>query len=272
VWPRHWGLTRDPFAGGDSPYVSLPSHDEALYRLVYAIERAERQIVFRAEAGLGKTTVLRAAIAATRSARRRFALIRAPADRTQLLSLLAEQFVRPLGLGPSSDALWQWVARALRVAALEGFQVVVAIDDCADRLDPAMRHDLEALGHLGPGDEPGFSVIRVARTPGDPQPDPAEAWTLAIGLKRLTRSEVEVYLAAKLAAAGCAEPIFTPRALTRLHARSAGVPRGIERLAALSLMAAAARGLEVISPEIVEGVVPECRAGTLAECAGHLPA
>jgi type II secretory pathway predicted ATPase ExeA len=240
--------------------------------LVHSIEHTERRIVFVAEAGLGKTTVLRAAIAATRSPRRRFALIRAPADRTQLLGLIAEQLGHPLGPEPSLHASWRRVARALRVAALEGFQVVVAIDGCEDRLDPGIRHDLEALGHLGLGDGPGLSVIRVARTPWDPQLDPAEAWTLAIRLNRLTRSEVEVYLAAKLAAAGCAEPIFTPRALTRLHGRSGGVPRGLARLATLSLMAAAARGLEVISPEIVDGVASECWAGIIEECGENSPA
>ena len=30
VWMPHWGLSRDPFAETDSPYVSLPSHDEAV--------------------------------------------------------------------------------------------------------------------------------------------------------------------------------------------------------------------------------------------------
>ena len=272
MWRGHWGLTRDPFTGRDSPYVSLPSHDEALHRLVYSIEHAERRIVFRAEAGLGKTTVLRAAIAATRSPRRRFVLVRAPADRTQLLVGLAEQLGHPLGPEPSPLAAWRRVARALRVAVLEGFQVIVAIDDCEDRLDPGIRHDLEALGHLGLGDESGLSVIRVARTPCDPQPDPSEAWTLAIRLHRLTRSEVAVYLAAKLAAAGCAEPVFTPRAVTRLHGRSGGVPRGIERLATLSLMAAAARGLEVIAPDLVDGVAAECWDGTIEECGANSPA
>jgi type II secretory pathway predicted ATPase ExeA len=257
VWRGHWGLTRDPFAGRDSPYVSLPAHDEALYRLVHSIEQAEPRVVLRAESGLGKTTVLHAAMAATRSPRRRFALIRTPVDRTQFLSLLAAQLGQPCGREPSLHASWNWAARALRVAVLEGFHVVLALDEGADRLDPGIPPDLEALGHLGCGDDVGLTVIRVVGTEAGLHPDPAEAWTLAIGLKRLTRSEVEVYLAAKLAAAGCGEPIFTPRALTRLHARSGGVPRGIERLATLSLMAAAQRGLEVIAPEVVDGVAAE---------------
>ena len=58
----HWGLSRDPFAEFDSPYVSLPSHDEAVARLVFAVETAQRRAVFAAPAGLGKTAVLRKAL------------------------------------------------------------------------------------------------------------------------------------------------------------------------------------------------------------------
>jgi type II secretory pathway predicted ATPase ExeA len=222
--------------------------------LAYSIEQAERQVVFRAEAGLGKTTVLRRAFEETRSPRRQFALLHSPSDRTELFGLLAQRFGQSLG----RQSTWRAVARAIRVASLQDFQVVVAIDGWDDRLDHEFRHDLDALTHLGLEDRAQLTVIRVAQTRRDPQPESGESWTLAIGLRHLTRSQLEVYLTAKLVAAGCGETIFTPRALTRLHSLSRGVPRGIERLATLSLMAGAVRGLEVISPEVVDGVAPEC--------------
>ena len=79
-----------------------------------------------------------------------------------------------------------------------------------------------------------------------------------IRLPALTRSEAEQYLAAKLAAAGRDEPTFTPRALNRLHACSLGIPRGLDRLASLALMAGALRGLEIVTPDLIEGVTQEC--------------
>jgi type II secretory pathway predicted ATPase ExeA len=104
-------------------------------------------------------------------------------------------------------------------------------------------------------------VIRVAQTRWNPPLDSGEDWTLAIRLQRLTRSQVEVYLVSKLTAAGCTERIFTPRALTRLHGLARGIPRGIEQLATISLMAGAVRGLEVVSPDMVDGAVCECWGG-----------
>jgi type II secretory pathway predicted ATPase ExeA len=135
--------------------------------------------------------------------------------------------------------------------------VVLAVDDCHHLTDPADRLDLERLVHLDTHPRARLTVVRVGRGPADPE-DEACPWGLAIRLRPLTHSEAGRFLTAKLAAAGRAAPTFTPRAVTRLHALSAGVPRGLDRLASLSLMAGAVRGLEMIPAEVVEGVAREC--------------
>ena len=45
--------------------MALPSHGEATSRLVYSIESAHRLAVLQADAGLGKSTVLRQALGAS---------------------------------------------------------------------------------------------------------------------------------------------------------------------------------------------------------------
>lgn len=251
VWYRHWGLSRHPFEGAGEPYVSLPSHDEALYRLIHAIEHAHRQVLFRAEAGLGKTTVLRRAIAETRSPDRRMVLVRPMGEDLQLPALIAGR----LGYRPGEGLGWRAMARALRVATLQGTRIVLAIDDWSADLAPRMVHDLHVLGRS----EAGLTVIQVGRPSPGGDPEAGDAWSLGITLRRLTRAQVESYLDAKLAAAGCQDRVFTPRAVTRLHGLSGGIPRGIDHLAAMSLMAGAARGLEVLPPEVVDGVAQEFR-------------
>ncbi len=66
VWLRHWHLTRDPFFGPAALYVATSGHDEAIARLVAAIEATEPSAALRADEGLGKTLVLNQAVAATR--------------------------------------------------------------------------------------------------------------------------------------------------------------------------------------------------------------
>ena len=97
MWLRHWGLARDPFASPNSTYVALPGHDEALARLVDAIETAQPFVALTGQAGSGKTTVLRQAIAAVASPLRRVALVSCPPDGTLLWSALAERLAEPIG-------------------------------------------------------------------------------------------------------------------------------------------------------------------------------
>jgi general secretion pathway protein A len=258
VWLRHWGLTRDPFGEWDSAYVPLPSHDEAVARLVYAIERAQRFSPFLAESGLGKTTVLRQALKVTRHSSRRTVIVHAPSDGQQLLGLLADGLGLPFAIGSDRAGVWRGLARAIRTASLEGNHLLFAVDGWDEELTPSAIQDLFALMELGRFRSGLLTLIRVGRGPTDERMVSYEEPTLAIGLERLTRSEAETYVEAKLAAAGCADRVFTPRALTRLHSWSEGVPRGIDQLSTFSLMAGAVQGLELISPDVVDGVALRC--------------
>ena len=120
------------------------------------------------------------------------------------------------------------------------------------------RADLLRLAHLDGGSTTVLLAVRDGE--GDESdPESTPPWTLSIGLARLTRSEVERYLTEKLAGSGCVDALFTPRAIVRLHALASGVPRGLDHLASLSLMAAASRGLEAVSSEVVDDAARECR-------------
>jgi MSHA biogenesis protein MshM len=256
MWKRHWGLSRDPFLDGKASFIALPAHQEAASRLVYTIETAQRIAVLRADAGLGKTTVLRQALADGRRAGRRIVLTSHPIDAGGLWNDLADQLGAPAaGSRDDRAAGWRRLERAVKVASLEGRRVVLAVDGAEALWDDSNRPDLLRLASFDGGDGT-TTVLLAVRESGEFAP--ALPWTLTIGLVPLTRSEVEHYLAAKLAASGCSEPLFTPQAIVRLHALSSGVPRGLDRLASLALMAAASRGLEAVSSEVVDGAAREC--------------
>ena len=100
-----------------------------------------------------------------------------------------------------------------------------------------------------------MTVLRVRRV--SEIDDPPLLTCVKIRLGPLTRSDLERYVFSKLAAAGRSEPTFTARALNRLHFSSEGVPANIDRLASLSMMAAAHRGLEIVTPDVVDGAAQE---------------
>ena len=261
MWLRHWGLAHDPFAAMLSPYVPLPSHDEATARLVYSIERHQRFITLFAVAGLGKTTVLRQVTREARSPLLRIVMVHAPSDGRQLLALLADGLGLPVAAGSGPSTVWRWLARALRAASLEGRHVVFAIDGWDMNVDSTTMQDLTALLEIGGGSGTPVSLVRVGRGIDADHDGRDHRGALAIGLERLTRSETEAYLKAKLAFGGCRERILTPRALTRLHSWSEGIPRALEQLAALSMMAGALQGLEVLTPDVVDGVAQHSLVG-----------
>ncbi len=257
MWKRHWRLTRDPFLDGGAPYVPTGPHHEAVARFVQTIESAQRRAIVQAAPGLGKSVVLAQAIAETRSPTRRFAQVSSPSDGAAMLSALAEGLGVRIAPGAGRAAAWKALANAVRLCRWQRLQVVLAIDDAQDLVAPTDRLDLNRLVHLDPHSEARLTVLLAFRTSGADE-EVRTPWDLAIRLPALTRSDAERYVTAKLAAAGRDEPTFTLRALHRLHAASAGVPRGLDRLASLALMAGAVRGLEIVTPEVVEGVTHEC--------------
>jgi MSHA biogenesis protein MshM len=268
MWMRHWNLARDPFSEWDAPYVSTPAHAEAEARLVHAIEAAERAATLRADPGLGKTLVLTRALARTRSPWRRIVRVTGPVDGPSLLAGLAEGLDVRLPAGVGRALAWKRLADAVRLGRPQGLHVVLAVDDCQYLSTPADRLDLERLTHLDPHPRARLTIVRVGRGPEAEGGSCTSPWGLVIRLQPLTRSEAERFLTTKLASAGRDEPTFTPKSITRLHALSAGIPRGLDRLASLALMAGAVRKLEMIPPEVVEGVARECGSGAPGEGLG----
>jgi type II secretory pathway predicted ATPase ExeA len=253
-------MSRDPFAELETPYVSLPSHDEAVARLAFGVETAQRKVVVVGPAGAGKTAVLRKVLAEIVSPRRRIAAVSCPGDSTLLCTMLAERLGQRVGREPSRVEAWRAIGRALRLASLQGFQVVIAIDDCEEAADEPARNTVDLLVHLATTGNAGLTVLQGIRAELSAESVGVGSWDLAIGLERLTRSQTESYISAKLKWAGGTDRTFTPRAITRLHALTLGVPRRIEQLALLCLVAGAVRGMEVIQPDLVDGVAREQRA------------
>ena len=186
------------------------------------------------------------------------AMIQATSDTGQMLGMLVERLGQPVGRAAGLPPKWQALACAFRVAALQRLQIVLALDDWTVGCEARVLRDLQALAQNGSGQGPGLTVIRVGCPPMDGRPqvrgylearDRPDAANPFSG-RRLSHRQARGrrVLRADL----------YPARSTRLHGLSTGVPRGVEQLAALSLMAGAVRGLEVITPDVVDGVAQEC--------------
>jgi hypothetical protein len=168
---------------------------------------------------------------------------------------IAERLGQRAGGEPNRLAAWRALERALRLASLQGFQVVLAIDGCDEQVDQMTRRDIESLAQVGTLTSAELTMIQIETIEQDASPARWPRWSEVIVLDRLTRSQAERYLAAKLARVGAVGQIFTSRAVTRLHALSSGVPRALEQLASRCLVAGANRNLEAVHSDLVEAIV-----------------
>jgi type II secretory pathway predicted ATPase ExeA len=255
VWLNYWKIVHDPFLDSASAFVPTTMHAEAVARLVHTIEASERFAEVRSAKGLGKSRVLTEALRESRRPSRRMARVVNPVDGRDLFADLARGLGARIAPSRGRNEAWRTLVEAVRLCRYQRLGVVLAVDGSEHLGESNDRLDLERLAHIDPHPSARVTVLRVRATSGDDEP--ALSGSLRILLRPLTRSEVERFVVAKLAAAGRAEETFTPRALNRLEYRSEGIPADVDRLASLSMIAAAFRGLEIVTPEVVDGVAEE---------------
>ncbi len=253
----HYGLRAKPFSKSPDPAFLFPSrqHAEALARLSHAVEERE-PAVLTGEVGAGKTTLSRALVDAFAD-RCRFALVVNPAlPAAQLLSAVSDAF----GLPRQKRKGDVYAALAEFAAALDAEdQFPVVLVDEAQMLPGRGAYDeLRLLTNLTADDRALVGLVLI----GQPElrdrlrSKGGEAFAQRIGvayhLGALELPEVGSYLAHRLRVAGRDEPLFTERAVSELHARTGGVPRRINQLAANALLEGFARELQTLDAEVIQ--------------------
>ncbi len=250
---RHWGLNRDPFAPGRGPFVETPGAQEAVERLVHVVESGDRRVKLSAPAGSGKSRILAEVAHRLRGPTRRVARVSAAPD----LDAVAREFAERLGVRSRTPGEaphgWRKLAEAVRLCRWQKLGVVLVVDD-SQEAGPGV--DWSRLARIDPHPATRLTLIVSGRASADGEA--ADPWELAVRLPAMSRTETAHYLECRLVDAGRVGPTFTPRAVTRLHGLTGGLPGGVDRLASLALVGGAVRRLEMISPEVVEGVAAEC--------------
>ncbi|WP_169979195.1 hypothetical protein [Tautonia rosea] len=250
IWLRHWDLRFDPFRPGAVPFIALREHEEVIARLVHLVENGERRGELRGVPELGKSVILHESLRRLRRPGRRLCLVRRPFDENAIIRGFAlglgqrlEPGVRPSeGLGHLVDLL--------RIHRAQGVGVVLAIDGddlMAWESDRTILERIEAVGSQSVG---AVTVLISGRSNSIEQ----SRWPLELRLERLTRRMTETYLAEKLQAAGRFVPVFSDRAILRLHAVAEGLPGVIDRLAGLALKAGALDQRTRIPEELISGI------------------
>ena len=265
MYLEHYGLRAKPFSKSPDPAFLFPSrqHAEALARLSHALEERE-PAVLTGEVGAGKTTLSRALVDEFAD-RCRFALVVNPAlPAAQLLAAISDAF----GLPRQKRKGDVYAALAEFAAALDAQdQFPVVVVDEAQLLPGRGAYDeLRLLTNLTADDRSLIGLVLV----GQPElrdrirSKGGEAFSQRIGvayhLGALDLAEVGSYLSHRLQVAGRQEPLFSEDAVAELHARSGGVPRRINQLAASALLEGFARDLRRLDAAVVAAAAADLEA------------
>ncbi len=271
MFREFFGLQRKPFSKTPDPAFLYPGrrHEEALARLQYAVEEKELCLL-TGDVGCGKTTITRKLMDVLDPAHHRVVLLINP--RISATQFLAEVAAK-MGIKvrrPRRDALTGLIQERVYEDYLSGITPVIILDEA--QLIPRREtfEEIRLLTNFQLDDSNLICVILVGQTElrdrlQRPVHEPLrQRIGMAYHLGPLGIDETRAYVAHRLSIAGRSEPLFTDAAIDALHRHSGGVPRLVNSIANVSLLAGMGHDAEVIDETIVNEA-----AGELGFTAGH---
>ena len=270
MYEKFFALTKAPFSVVPDPdCIHLTAqHADAISGLAFGILERKGYLALTGEAGLGKTTILRAlsqllaesnvessyilAPTLTSSEFLELAMLNfgfrdVPASKAQRLKLLEEFLVR-------SDA--------------EG-KVMALIVDEAHTLSPELLEEVRLLGNFEGADRKLLQLVLVGQSELNDRLNLPQLWqlkqriTLRLSLQRLDREGVGAYIRFRWGKAGGTEPMpFSGAAIDAIASWSNGIPRLINVICENALLIAFSQSSHAVDVQTVRGACEELSLAT----------
>ena len=246
MYQKHWNLKKLPFENTPDTefFFESEKHEEAFSRLAYVMDEKKACAVITGAYGTGKTLILKALEREFKKKGYVFSSVQNPRlDDLGLLKIILHNFTGYNVPKAKEDVLMG----------------VIAIDEAQLINDESVFEELRLL--LNFQTETRFLLtLLLSGQPElkeklDSNKQFSQRITLSYHLKPLDLEETKKYVLHRLEVAGLTENIFEKRALELLFERSGGIPRWINNIANMSMLAAYAKGARTITEELVaEGV------------------
>jgi len=258
MYAHYWGLVDSPFQSTIDTrwFYEGSSHEESLARLLFLVEQQRRCGVLVGEGGTGKSlllSVLKRTAAQAYHDVIELDLTAKSADE-MVWDLAAELRLNPLPEERTST-LWQRIDDALVGSQWARRQTVILMDQF-EWADPSCQNVVARLLHQNTSTPSWVTLLAAVHL--DRFNDCCGSFRhlidLVIQVPPLSRDETRDYVITLAKKAGSRETLFTDAALDRLHEYSGGVPREINRLCDMSLLAAMSAGAKAVSEDMVTAV------------------
>ncbi len=262
MYEAFYGLRERPFDLTPNPrYLILTeSHKEALSNLEYAVASRKGITLLIGDAGSGKTTLIRAAIA-RQPDRVHSVHVHNPAlTRAEFVELLGTRFELGEKASASKAAFLSAFEELLRQRREAGETTVLIVDE-AQSLPLDLLEEIRLLVNIETDDVKLLSVI-IAGQPefADRLNEPVlrqlkQRVALRCELRPLSLRETAAYIAGRVkTAGGQGAQLFTREAVTLIHERSEGIPRKINVIADNALVTGLALDRRPVTSAMVREV------------------
>jgi general secretion pathway protein A len=256
-------LNEPPFDLSPNPrflFLAQP-HREALSNLRYALAASRGFTLLLGDAGTGKTTLVRTALAELGTTSSRYAFVSNPTlGRAEFYELLAEAFSLSPEAGLSKTRFLMELQQQVESRRANGGLTGLVVDE-AQSIPYELLEELRLLGNI---ETPTAKLLNIVLS-GQPEladrlNEPSlrqlkQRIALRCELAPLTLEETAAYVSGRLRiAGGTPGEIFTRETVIAVHEGSGGIPRTINVLCDNALIGGFAAGVKPVPVEIVHEV------------------
>jgi len=261
MYQKHWNLKKLPFENTPDTefFFESENHEEAFSRLSYVVDERKACGVLTGAYGTGKTLILKALERRFKKKGYVFSFVQNPRlDDLGLLKIILHNFTG-YNVPQRKEDVLMGIERFLKDTMQDGKHVVIAIDEAQLINDENVFEELRLL--LNFQTETRFLLTLILsgqpelKEKLDSNKQFSQRITLSYHLKPLDFEETRKYVEHRLEVAGRPENIFDEKAMELLYERSGGIPRWINNIANMSMLAAFSKGETIITDALVsEGV------------------
>ncbi|MGC2639266.1 MAG: AAA family ATPase [Acidobacteriaceae bacterium] len=270
MYKSFFGLNRNPFDLTPDPtcFVSTRRHNEALAALYYGVRWHKGFVVVTGEVGTGKTLLLRCLLRLLRESKDvAYAYVfNGRLSPTEFLQYILSDFGLPAS-GKNKSELLLDLGQFLVGRGARRLTTVLIVDE-AHHLSEDILEEIRLLSNLETTDEKLLQIVLVGQPELDEKLDSLglrqlkQRIALRAQLGPLDLQETKEYIVQRLRIAGAdaSRPsLFPLESMTAVFRHSQGLPRLINTICENSLIAAYARQLPAVTPDLIEDVAHEFR-------------